>query len=391
MTANFIGKWQGDIEIPQAALSIIIDLHEITGTLSVPIQGLIDYPFQSVHYNKDTMTVEVNLNGSPIRITGKLEGNKITGTFTQNGQSYPIAFSKHVPEEITYEEISIAVEGGNLKAALQLTEEKHAPIAIIIAGSGPTTKDGNTMGMGENNSLKMLAEGLAMQGIASVRFDKRGIAENASLVSSEEEFTIDQYVKDVEQLIKFAKEDNRFTAVHIIGHSEGSLIGMMAAKNEEVDSFISLAGAGRAADVILLEQLQDQLTPELLSKTEQILSSLKAGKEVREVPTELQALFRPSVQQYMISWLKQHPTSLIKQLSMPVLVVQGTTDLQVNYVDAEALKAANETAKLVYIDGMNHVLKSAPVDREANIATYSNPTLPLADTLVETITEFFEN
>lgn len=103
---DFIGKWQGDIELPQAKLSIIIGLNEITGTLSVPIQGLVDYPFQSVHYTKDTVTVEVNLNGSPIRITGKLEGDKITGTFTQNGQSFPITFTKRVPEEVTYEEIS---------------------------------------------------------------------------------------------------------------------------------------------------------------------------------------------------------------------------------------------------------------------------------------------
>lgn len=280
------------------------------------------------------------------------------------------------------------MEGGNLKAALQLTKETHAPIAIIIAGSGATTKDGNTIGMGENNSLKMLAEDLAKQGIASIRFDKRGIAENAALISSEKDFTIDQYTKDVEQLIQYAKEDERFTSVHIIGHSEGSLIGMLAARNEEVDSFISLAGAGRATDAILLDQLQGQLPPALLSKTEQILTSLKAGKTVKEIPVELQALFRESVQPNLISWLQQQPTTIIQQLTMPVLIVQGTTDLQITSVDAEALKAAKDTAELVYIDGMNHVLKNAPIQRDANLATYANPSLPLADTLVKTITQF---
>ncbi|MDO7486185.1 alpha/beta hydrolase [Peribacillus frigoritolerans] len=173
---------------------------------------------------------------------------------------------------------------------------------IIIAGSGPTDKDGNTIGNpGKNNSLKMLAESLAEKGIASIRYDKRGIGENMQLTGKEEDLRFEQYIDDAAAWVKFAKKDGRFSKVGIIGHSEGSLIGMAAAKKTETDIFISLAGAGEPIDQVLIKQLEEQLTPSLLTETKDILAKLKQGKQVETVSADLQSVFRPSVQPYMIS------------------------------------------------------------------------------------------
>lgn len=386
---QWLGEWAGDIEIPQSPLMIILEFAESKGTLSVPAQGLTNYPFETVEYEADKVSIDINLNGSAIKIEGALQDNEISGTFTQDGMSFPVVLKPYEEAPVTYEKLSIPVEGGELAVALEPAASGEAsPIAIIIAGSGPTDKDGNTLGGGKNDSLKLIAEGLAERGIASIRFDKRAIGDNAGLVEKEEDLLFDQFVEDVKQIIAYAKSQDRFTSVHLIGHSEGSLVGMLAAQDSDVSSFISIAGAGRPADVLLLEQLQGQLSGELLEEAEGIIASLKAGETVDTVSADLQALFRASVQPYMISWLQHDPAELIGQLRQPVLIIQGTHDIQVPEDDAKLLSAGKPDAQLQIIAGMNHVLKDAPADREANIATYGDPSLPLSAGLVANIEAF---
>lgn len=386
---EMLGQWQGNIELPQSPLEIILSLKEKSGTLSVPAQGVKDYPFKEVSYDGNKVLITIDLQGSNIVIDGKLQGNLITGTFKQNGNTLPIKLTPYKEEKASYESINIPVNGGNLKAALQHPEKEGSyPLAIIIAGSGPTDKDGNTIGAGKNNSLKMLAEDLAKQGIASIRYDKRGIGDNAPLTTKEEDLSIEKYVEDVNQVIKYAISENKFKSIHIIGHSEGSLIGMLAAQNSNIASFTSIAGAGRPADEILLEQLEGKLTSDLTKETTEILASLKEGESVATISTELQPLFRPSVQPYLMSWLKYDPAKSIQKVTAPVLIIQGAHDIQVPVSDAKILKANNEEAKLMIVSKMNHILKDAPDEIQGNMATYTNPTLPLSTELVEAITGF---
>lgn len=392
-----IGHWSGQIDIPQSPLAVQLNLLEDgTGTFSVPSQGLKDYLVKSVTVTGNSVRVDIELPGSSIVIEGTVEEEKITATFTQNGMTAPLTLTPYeAPEEVvTYEEVNIPVTGGELKVALQMpTGETNGPgpgpvpVAIIIAGSGPTTKDGNTV-LGNNNSLKMLAEDLAAQGIASVRYDKRGVGDNLGLLLKEEDLVFTDYAKDVESIIKAIGDDPRFSEVHVIGHSEGSLVGMIAATSTKVDSIISIAGAGRPIEEVLIEQLTPQLSKDLLTKSKEILASLKKGELVADVPESLYSLFRPSVQPYMISWLQYDPAEVLKKLDVPTLIVQGKNDLQVKMTDAERLNTAKTTAETVYFDKMNHVLKDSPTDQKGNMATYANPTLPLAEGLVDSISTF---
>ena len=388
MNEQLIGKWQGNIEIPNTALPIIVDLQKQSGTLSVPVQGLQNYPFKKIAYDGNKVSILMDLNGSKIEIDGTLSGDQIDATFKQNGGAFPLKLKQYVEQQVTYETMTIPVEDGDLKVAVQKASQQPSPLVLILAGSGPTDKDGNTIGVGQNNSLKMLAEGLADAGITSVRYDKRGIGDNAPLLTKEEDITIDQYVNDAVRVLNTLQAEGTYSSIHIIGHSEGSLIGMLAAQQTKVDSFVSLAGAGREADELLLEQLEGQLSTALKEEAIAILGSLKQGELVPNVSTDLQALFRPSVQPYMISWLQYNPAEIIASLDSKVMIIQGTTDLQIHAADAEALKQGKQDATLLYLDGMNHVLKEAPAERAANIATYTDASLPLHEQLVPAIANF---
>jgi len=184
------------------------------------------------------------------------------------------------------------------------------------------------------------------------------------------------------------RKDRRFSAVIIAGHSEGSLIGMLAAKRCNAAGFISIAGAGRAAADILRTQLAGKLPPELATQSDAILKNLEAGKTTDDPPAALAALYRSSVQPYLISWFRYDPAKSIAALTVPVLIVQGTTDLQVSVDDAKRLAAANPKAKLLLIEGMNHVLKEVPPDREKQMASYSDPKLLLAPDFLAGVVEF---
>ncbi len=262
------------------------------------------------------------------------------------------------------------------------------PVVLIIAGSGPTDRDGNNAMM-KNNSLKMLAESLAKNGIASLRYDKRGVGESKAALKSELDINFQDYIQDAQGWIDLLKQNKQFSKFIIIGHSEGSLIGMNIAKN--TNGFISLAGAGYSADMILKDQLgaqgkqvQDMCFP--------IIDSLKAGKLVNNVNPMLQSLFRASIQPYMISWFKHNPQEDIKTLKFPCLIIQGDNDLQISLNDAKLLANAKSNNQLVVIEKMNHVLKIVEEgDRAANVAAYSNPDLPISAILVEKAVKYIQS
>jgi fermentation-respiration switch protein FrsA (DUF1100 family) len=176
--------------------------------------------------------------------------------------------------------------------------------------------------------------------------------------------------------------------VAIAGHSEGSLIGMVAVQKMKADAFVSIAGAGRPIGQILIEQLKAQMPPDLMKTSEDIIRELSNGRTVESVPPALNVVFRRSVQPYMISWLRYDPAKEVTKLSVPVLITQGATDIQATARDVKLLAAAKPSAKVLMIDGMNHVLKAVPSDRDKQIASYSDPTLPVMPELIEEISGF---
>lgn len=287
---------------------------------------------------------------------------------------------------------SVMVDGGKIYGTLLIPDgEKNYPVVLIIAGSGPTDRNGNSTLGERSNMYLMLADSFAAHGIASFRYDKRYLGESTDFLPSDiAHISFDDYISDAVDIIRFLQKDRKFSDVIIAGHSEGSLIGMIAAQKTKADAYISLSGMGENLGKILAWQLDQQ--PGINKDTvKHILDKISSGQVVENIPSSLQTLFLPYLQHYMFTEMKYDPAGEIKKLNIPVLIVNGTTDLQITVKQAELLHQAKPDAELVIIPGMNHILKDAPEDRAENIATYNNPDLPLNDTLVERMIRFINS
>lgn len=286
-----------------------------------------------------------------------------------------------IEKEVSVQPDSMKIYGSVLRPQKAFTGDA----VLIIAGSGPTDRDGNQPTM-RTNAYKQVADSLALHGIASLRYDKRFIGKSTGAVR-EENLRFEDNVLVAQAFFELLQKESGVKRVFIAGHSEGSTVGMLLAERVKAAGYISIAGPGFAADSLLRKQLS--AVPEAL-KTEayQAMDSLKAGHTVHKINPALMGLLRPGIQPYMTSWFKQEPQQIVARLKMPVLVVQGTTDIQVGMENSTALSAACKDCKVAIIEGMNHVLKTAPADRGANIATYSKPELPLAPGLVDALVKF---
>jgi pimeloyl-ACP methyl ester carboxylesterase len=235
----------------------------------------------------------------------------------------------------------------------------------------------------------MLAYNLDSENIASFRYDKRGIAKSAYDGMKEGNLVFEDYVKDAEKIFDYLHDTLGFKNIYFIGHSEGSLIAMLASEKKNVSGYISVAGAGRPIEEILEEQMQKQPLPDSVKQQIPVIfNQLKKGKEAENIPSSLNMLFRKSIQPYIISWLKFSPQKEIKKLNCPILILQGGCDIQVKELDAKNLHEANKKSTLDIIPNMSHTLKNAGNDCVDQQKTYTDGSMPLDEILVKDIVDF---
>ncbi|HEY2071399.1 MAG TPA: alpha/beta fold hydrolase [Rhizomicrobium sp.] len=290
-------------------------------------------------------------------------------------------------QDITLETKTGALHGSLIKATIKA----GGPAVLILPGSGPTDRDGNNPSF-RPDTLKLFAQGLAAKNISTLRIDKRGIGASQAAMTAESDLRFQTYSDDAKAWAAKLKSETGARCVWLAGHSEGALVAEVAAQNNpDICGLILIAGAGRKAGAILREQLGASPALDAAQKDSAFhtLASLEAGQFV--LAPGLPALFRPSVQPYMISWLKLDPAAILAGLKVPVLILQGENDIQVSVSDAKLLAAARPDAKLIILPGVNHVLKVAPGDRAGNIATYNDMSLPLAPGISDTVADFVLN
>jgi pimeloyl-ACP methyl ester carboxylesterase len=254
---------------------------------------------------------------------------------------------------------------------------ERGPAVLVIAGSGPTDRDGNGP-LVSTDTYRLLATGLAEQGIASLRYDKRGIGGSAGLVQREEDVRFEDFVGDAVAAGRDLLGRTNVSRLFIAGHSEGALIATRAAHQLDVAGLVLLAAPGRPLAEILRAQLRVAPMPEeLRAEALRMTDTVARGEHVTDVPRELAPIFRSSVQPFLISILRVDPRLELGQLSTPVLLLYGARDIQVSLQDRDALAKARPDARVVTLPSANHVLKSAPADRAGNVATYTDRSLPL--------------
>lgn len=294
-----------------------------------------------------------------------------------------VAVGQETPLNSEEVEVDKYVKGTLLTPAT----ETSVPLVLLIQGSGPTDRNGNQSFM-KNDSFKKLANELAREGIASFRFDKR-ILHMSKLGIKEEDIRFENFIEDASSAVDHFRTENRFSKVIILGHSQGSLVGMVVAKEKKADAFISIAGASKTIDSIITSQVALQM-PSLSENVEQSFRDLRESGSSRNYDPMLEMIFRPSVQPFILSWMKYDPKEKITDLDMPLLLINGTKDLQISEQEAETLKKANPDAELLLIENMNHVLRNISGSELENSKSYNEPGLPLHPQLTPAIVEFIK-
>lgn len=267
------------------------------------------------------------------------------------------------------------------------SSDSGSVVAIIVAGSGPTDRDGNQYGVMYPNSYKFLAHDLAQLGVSTFRFDKRGVGASITPGINESKLTFDTYIRDVENCMSYFREHHRFKSIVLIGHSEGALISFVAGKRSKVNACVSLAAPAAPMDSILIGQVRERM-PALSQPAALILGKLRNKQPVDSIPKPLATLFRPGVQPFLTSIMAYNPSQEIRDMAAPVLIVQGDNDLQIKEADATRLAQIRPDATLAIIPGMNHVLKISEKEMTKNLQLYNSPATPIPVELPRVIRQF---
>ncbi|WP_299890589.1 alpha/beta hydrolase [uncultured Lacinutrix sp.] len=262
--------------------------------------------------------------------------------------------------------------------------DKKPNLVIIIAGSGPTDRDGNQNFL-MSNTLKKLAIGLTQKNIATFRYDKR-IVKQIRKNKVDKDIMFDNFVEDAVAVINYFKTQDKYHKIYVAGHSQGSLVGILASKNK-ADGFISLAGAGQSIDQVITEQVE-KTAPMFLEDTKRIFKILAKGKTTNDFPPALASIFNKEVQPFIGNWMSYNPKEELKKLDMPILIINGTKDLQVSENEAKLLKEAAPKATIKIIKNMNHVLVPIEGGDLENSKSYNESSRKLSPELLESITSF---
>ncbi|WP_445957058.1 alpha/beta hydrolase [Yeosuana sp.] len=259
-------------------------------------------------------------------------------------------------------------------------------LVIIIGGSGPTDRNGNQNFL-RNNSLKKLAEALSNNQIATFRYDKR-IVKQIRTGNIDRNIMFDHFVTDAISVINYFKTKNTFNHIYILGHGQGSLVGMLAAK-DRVDGFISVGGVGQSIDNIILEQIE-KTYPVYSNEAKSVFNSLRNGQKTKEYPAELASVFNMEIQSFMMNWMQYNPQEEIKKLQMPILIINGTKDLQVDFKEATLLHEANTNSTMKLIENMNTFLVTIEGDNLDNSKSYDETFRKISPQLIQEITDFIK-
>ncbi|WP_154222278.1 alpha/beta hydrolase [Marinicella rhabdoformis] len=286
-------------------------------------------------------------------------------------------------------ETSITVKGHVIHGSLAKPKDSDTVI-LIIAGSGPTDRDGNQAQM-KSNAYLMLAQDLYQAGYATLRYDKRGIGASTESKVDMSQLRFKDYVDDAKVWVD--ELSTQFKHVILAGHSIGGLMALQVAQDKPVQAVISLAGMANSGYDTLKRQLGGNQPEFVTAAALPLLEKLAQNESIpaEDVPPFLYSIFHPNLQGYLKSFLNIDPKKELSKVKQPVLLVIGETDIQITVEETKNMAQGKPTAELVIIPEMNHVLKVAPIERMANLATYQNPELSLHKDLMPKIETFLAN
>jgi hypothetical protein len=327
------------------------------------------------------VTAEIDAAGVVTHAEVPAQGLEVRG----EGQAAPVVADRPAPAGVTAEPFETSRGGVTLRGELwrPAAASGKVPILVFIAGSGPTDRDGNQTSGLRTDAFRKLAEAVATRGVASIRYDKRGVGKSGAHFDPAQ-LTLDDFVADAAAVVEQARTDARLGPVMVLGHSEGGLIALVLAQKVPIDGLVLVATAGRPLAIVLREQLSRQLDAADLADFDRILGALRSGAPIDPLPPALGSIFPKTVRAFLQSELYVDPIPLFRALLVPAAIVQGENDAQVGIADARLLAGARHDAKLTLLPKMNHVFRDEASPRLPQ-ASYSDPSLPLSPGLADAV------
>lgn len=349
-------------------------------------------------FKGDSGTVDVG--GSTMRVTTDRDGWLRTVSIPAQGVSvesqadvvidapeWPAADTA-APAKVR--EFSFPIVNGAVRLGATLTVPQgragRVPLAVVVAGSGGTDRNGNAPPALRSNAYAQLAWRLGERGIATLRYDKRWVGESRG-GPLPDSLVLDDFAADVVAAVRAALTDTRFGPVVVVGHSEGGLLALRAAAGViPVAGLALLATPGRPFGAVLEDQLVRQVDSAAAKRFYQLFPRYLRGEDLGAVPDYLRPLLLPGNRRFTRSMVEFNPVAAIRAVRVPVLIVQGGSDVQVDLRDAQRLRAARPDAQLAIIPQANHLFKAAAgTDPVVQLALYVDPTVPIVPELATTI------
>ncbi len=421
--SELTGQWEGEINISGQKLGIIVKISEneedLVGSLDIPAQGAMGIPLGKINLENNDVFLTVPMLQGNVKFKGKLENSKISGDFKQSGYSFPFELRKvsdkiEAKKEINYatgnyeieeKEIKVEVEGGELAGTLALPKKinKELPIVILVAGSGPTDRDGNNLLLNvEINTLKEIAHYLSSNGIMTFRYDKRGIKESSALMKGETDSFL-KYRDDLMTVIDYfnSYEKVKNDELYVLGHSEGAMLTIMAAeKGSNVNGLILLSGSGHTFAKTLRTQITaiaeqyskagyENINEEMLKALDDMYEAVRNDSDFDindyTIPDKMKDTYLSIINQrkFTKDWLDVNPVQLLNNVDEDVCIIQGTTDSRVGVEDAKLLASAvpEDHLEIHILEGINHYLKKAETGNPA-------PEKRINENLLKTVKNF---
>ncbi len=406
---GIVGSWKGVLDVGGAKLNLVFHINaDKTVTMDSPDQGAMGIPTAVKYFAADSLCVE--MEAMNVVYSGKLVGEEIKGTFSQMGYSFPLNLKKgevkinrpqtplppfpYQTKEVAFENKGIDPQTGKLSAAggaklagtLTLPEgfKKGMPVVLMVTGSGQQNRDEELMG---HKPFLVIADWLARHGIASLRYDDRGVEQSTG--DAAKATTYDNML-DALAGIDFLKTAKEFGKIGVLGHSEGGTIGYMLAAKGKADFVVSLAGPALRGDSILLMQnrdilkkagLDDENINKYVEALRRIFQYKTSGNKLRfaskpeallpmltadiNLPEQLRQNLLETMKQLDDEWLdyfiSYNPADDLRQTKCPVMLLGGDRDTQVrakeNISAAKSLLPKNSKNLFKEYPNANHLLQ----------------------------------
>lgn len=375
------GTWNGELSVMGNKVPLVFNFSTNGCTIDSPSQGVNGIQAEKTMKDDGTISVKVGMIGATFE--GKMTDGEIKGTFIQNGFPLPLTLKpgKLVvkrpqtpvpPFPYKEEAVSFTNAQYTFNGTLTLPENysKNTPVVLMVTGSGQQNRDEELF---SHKPFAVIADALARQGIASLRYDDRGWGDESVNFA---DFTTDDFRQDAAAALPLLRK--RFNKVGILGHSEGGTIAMMLAAEGKADFIVSLAGMAISGKETLIMQNRQAMTAIGLPKEmvdsycnsiSKALDEIASGKKANEiniddVPQALKPITIKALQQadtpYIRHFLTVDVGKLLPKIKCPVLALNGTKDTQVD-CDANTTRIekglANCKHSIKKIDGVNHLFQ----------------------------------